>query len=172
MKKLTTLITLISLITGAGASGEIMYNVQENMIESTVVSVDESEIKVLDNEGIQHTLDMSIRKGDKMYLHVNDEGNIDSANVVLNTDEKEQTVEEMLCGLYPKTGVVTLVDYDTNQVHIMDVNKNVWVLEDTDDWETGDVASLIMDGKETFYTYDDEIVSAKYAGTLEMLKPY
>lgn len=74
--------------------------------------------------------------------------------------------------LYPKTAVVTCVDEESDMVYCMDYTKNLWSFEGSEDWETGDVVSMIMDTKGTDTIYDDEIVSIRYNGTPDGFYPY
>ena len=79
-------------------------------------------------------------------------------------------------GLYAQTFVVTDVivseptpEIPTGYVLVLeDYNGNEWEVEaDDGDWFKGDLLSAIVDSKGTESIYDDEIVCARYAGTLE-----
>lgn len=79
-------------------------------------------------------------------------------------------------GLYAQTFVVTDVivseptpEIPTGYVLVLeDYNGNEWEVEaDDGDWFKGDLLSAIVNSKGTESIYDDEIVCARYAGTLE-----
>ena len=79
-------------------------------------------------------------------------------------------------GLYAQTFVVTDViiseptpETPTGYVLILeDYNGNEWEVEaDDGDWFKGDLLSAIVDSKGTESIYDDEIVCARYSGTIE-----
>jgi len=64
---------------------------------------------------------------------------------------------------YPTTGIITTVS--TEFVVFTDFNGNEWMIEDSpEDWECGDICSVIMDSNGTDIIYDDSVVSTKYSG--------
>ena len=69
--------------------------------------------------------------------------------------------------LYPLSTIVWKVNEGNNKVTVMDFNGNLWQFNGIEDWEVGDVASLIMDSKNTDTIFDDEIVKAQYNGFIE-----
>ena len=70
--------------------------------------------------------------------------------------------------IYPATTVVTVVDEPTNKVYYMDATKDTWIKYDTEDWQKGDMAALIMyDNGTPNCKYDDVILYARYCGTIE-----
>ena len=85
-------------------------------------------------------------------------------------------------GLYAQTFVVTEVNITeptpetpTGYVLILeDYNGNIWSVDaDDGDWFLGDLVSAIVDSKGTESILDDEIICARYAGTIEgFLFPY
>lgn len=72
--------------------------------------------------------------------------------------------------IYPTTAIVSEVNYEENLVSVEDFNGNVWQFTETDDWEIGDICSMIMDSKKTERIYDDEILSVRYSGHQETEK--
>ena len=80
-------------------------------------------------------------------------------------------------GLYAQTFVVTEVNItpgtETTEPEAVvlvceDYNGNIWEIETDDgDWFKGDVLTAIMDTKGTDTIYDDEVVCARYSGTIE-----
>lgn len=84
-----------------------------------------------------------------------------SGNIYFSTDT-----------LYPHTAVVSKVDYKEDTVYCEDFNGHVWMFTECDDWNCGDIVSMIMDtnGTDDDIT-DDEIVSVKYSGYIPMDEP-
>ena len=78
----------------------------------------------------------------------------------LGSDNREKN-------LYPLSTIVWKVNEGNNKVTVMDFNGNLWQFNGIEDWEVGDVASLIMDSKNTDTIFDDEIVKAQYNGFIE-----
>lgn len=171
MKKLTTLATIISIILSS--NGEIMYNLQSNMTEVTVAKIcynenhDCMDIHTVDSNGNTYILsDLYVLEGDKMYLHTNDNGDIDSATVSMDIYVEREAVGSTL---YPLTTVVTEINIKTDMVYCTDTNGNTWSLTGVEDYSTGDIVSLLINNKGTEAIYDDEIINHKYCGTMDML---
>ena len=79
-------------------------------------------------------------------------------------------------GLYAQTFVVTEVvttpatEMTVESVVIVceDFNGNQWEIPTDDgDWFEGDIVTAILDTKGTDTIYDDEVVCARYSGTIE-----
>lgn len=68
---------------------------------------------------------------------------------------------------YPLTTRVVEVDEEADLVTCEDFNGNLWEFEGCEDWQDGDICSLLMNSKGTEKIYDDEIVLAQYNGTFE-----
>ena len=68
---------------------------------------------------------------------------------------------------YPMTTKVVGIDKAHDIVILEDANGNLWEYEGCEDWEEGDIASLLMNDKGTATIYDDEIVMIRYNGTFE-----
>lgn len=81
-------------------------------------------------------------------------------------------------GLYPLTGIVTEIEYDAEPgldlLTITCANGNMfsWYEESTDCWELYDLASCLMNSNGTKFVYDDEVILAHYAGSLDQLAKY
>lgn len=72
-----------------------------------------------------------------------------------------------LMAVYPAAGVVTDVDGETVTVTTA---SGLQYAFSGDDWTPGDVAALLMDDAGTPYDVtDDRVISARYAGTVDML---
>ncbi len=69
--------------------------------------------------------------------------------------------------IYPETGIITNVDAATDTVEVSTLAGEVYSFAGVEDWETGDICSMLMDGKGTDEVADDEIVRALYCGNLE-----
>lgn len=68
---------------------------------------------------------------------------------------------------YPKTGIITEINETANTAIFTDKNGHEWKFEDIEDYEIGDIISVIMDGKKTMSIYDDKILAVNYSGTIE-----
>lgn len=81
-------------------------------------------------------------------------------------------------GLYPLTGIITEIEYEVEPgVDLLTMtcaNGNMfsWYEESTDCWELNDLASCLMDSNGTKYVYDDEVILAHYAGSLDQLAEF
>lgn len=68
--------------------------------------------------------------------------------------------------IYPATMIVDTIDKHFDTVVIRDSIGNLWEFKGIEDWEIGDICSVIMNDNETpDNIYDDEIVRVRYAGT-------
>ncbi len=69
--------------------------------------------------------------------------------------------------LYPLAVKIESVDREADVVKCVDGAGNVWEFFGCEDWQEGDFAALLMNDKGTPSIYDDEIITARYAGTFE-----
>lgn len=69
--------------------------------------------------------------------------------------------------IYPLYSVVTEVDKENDIVTVTDFNGNDWQFSGCEDWECGNIASLIMHDNGTPDIYDDIIIKAEYNGWVE-----
>lgn len=71
---------------------------------------------------------------------------------------------------YPLAAVVVECDDRNDLVTVEDAAGNLWQFYGVEDWHPGDIAAMIMDGKNTPIIYDDEIVpnTIRYAGWPEL----
>lgn len=65
---------------------------------------------------------------------------------------------------YAMTAVVSNLDYARDTVTVKNATGFTWVFSGTEDWDIGDVASLVMNDNGTQIIFDDEIVSVRYSG--------
>ena len=79
----------------------------------------------------------------------------------------EATQTEPTETLYPLAVKVETVDREADVVECIDGAGNVWEFFGCEDWQEGDFAALLMNDKGTPSIYDDEIITARYAGTFE-----
>lgn len=70
--------------------------------------------------------------------------------------------------IYPACGVVVALDYTADIVTVEDVTGHEWQFYGCEDWCLGDVAALLMYDWGTAKITDDEIMTAHYAGTVDM----
>ena len=76
--------------------------------------------------------------------------------------------EEAYEHIYPRTGIVTEVNYEADTVTFTDCAGLSWVLDSSEDWGEGDLASCVMYDNGTPNTiFDDVILMARYAGMIE-----
>ena len=71
--------------------------------------------------------------------------------------------EQAYC-VYPRTAWVFELDIENNTVVLIDGAGLLWELEELDDWQAGDVVSLLMFDNGTESIYDDIILVAFYGG--------
>lgn len=69
---------------------------------------------------------------------------------------------------YPKTGIVTALSAQDDLVVVRDACGQLWCFSGMEDWEVGDVASMIMDDMGTETIYDDQVLKARYAGYFDL----
>ena len=67
-------------------------------------------------------------------------------------------------GFYPMSTVVCQVDYEADTVVCSDFNENLWCFYGCEDWETGDICSMIMWDRNTENIEDDVILVTNYSG--------
>lgn len=72
-----------------------------------------------------------------------------------------------LNSVYPRTALVTCLDWDTDTVIITDWAGLEWAFEGIEDWQEGDLVSLLMwDAGTPDSIFDDHILKAYYGGWL------
>lgn len=108
-------------------------------------------------------------------------------NIKTNTDNTFATICVMLClfivltisffvfwtmaafkldCMYATTTIVDRIDKSQDIVTLKDYNGYIYQISPVEDWEVGDIASILMDDNGTpFDKLDDKIVSVKYSGT-------
>lgn len=67
--------------------------------------------------------------------------------------------------IYPAT--MEVINIEDNDLYLMTTTGHVFVMEGVEDYEVGDLVSLIMFDNGTPFIMDDVIISARYAGTFE-----
>lgn len=68
----------------------------------------------------------------------------------------------MGCHLYPTTAIIT--DIHEEVVTVTGLNGEAWSFVGAEDYEVGDVCSMIMSDNKTQTIYDDEIMIVRYVG--------
>ena len=71
-----------------------------------------------------------------------------------------------LSHVYPRTAVVTALEYDTDSVVVTDAVGYVWAFYGIENYEVGDMVSLIMNDNGTETITDDSVVDALYGGEI------
>lgn len=66
---------------------------------------------------------------------------------------------------YSTTMVVVAIDDES--MGLADFNGNMWVVDDVEDWQIGDYATVTMYDKFTENIFDDEIIKIRYSGWLD-----
>ena len=69
--------------------------------------------------------------------------------------------------LYPMVTKVVKLDRENDVVTCEDFNGYLWQFNGCEDWQEGDICSMIMNDNGTPKIFDDEIVSVKYDGYFE-----
>lgn len=69
--------------------------------------------------------------------------------------------------IYPLTTIVIETNYISDVVTVEDFNGNLWEFSGVEDWQEGDICSLIMYDNGTRIIYDDQIIKAHYNGYFE-----
>ena len=72
---------------------------------------------------------------------------------------EENTVEI----IYPATMVVTGTDFVSDTVTLEDSTGNLWAFHGVEDWQVGDVASVLMETNNTAEIRDDRILNVRYS---------
>lgn len=76
--------------------------------------------------------------------------------------------EDTKASLYPRTTVVTFVDTITDTVMCEDAVGEVWEFYGCDDWQEGDICTLLMENTgKADSIYDDTIIKTIYNGTAD-----
>ena len=65
---------------------------------------------------------------------------------------------------YPMTAEIFKVDESENLIYILDPAGNIWTAYGAENWQRGDVCSLIMSGHFTETIFDDSIVKIEKSG--------
>ena len=87
-----------------------------------------------------------------------------TVSVIVATASLFTATPQTNMGFYPMTTVVTDVNYGTDEVTCTDFNGNNWVFTECEDWNKGDICSMIMCDNGTEIIYDDNIISEHYDG--------
>lgn len=82
---------------------------------------------------------------------------------IICLDSKADEIEDPE-SYYPLTTVVT--ELDDGVATVEDFNGNLWQIN-ADDFEVGDICTLIMNGNGTAEIYDDAVIKANYNGYFE-----
>lgn len=77
-----------------------------------------------------------------------------------------KTFARPVVSMYPMTAVVVELDEERDEVICIDFNGNEWAFSEIEDWEVGNIVSMIMDDMGTEMIFDDEILSVRYGGWL------
>ena len=72
--------------------------------------------------------------------------------------------EPALKNYYAMTAIVSDLDYAGDTVTVENATGFTWCFSGTEDWDIGDVASLVMDDNGTEIIMDDLVVSVRYSG--------
>lgn len=80
---------------------------------------------------------------------------------------KNKAVKKIQETFYPQTTVVSRVNYESDTVICLDNNGHIWKFSGCEDWEVGDICSMIVNTNGTSIIYDDEIIRIRYNGGTE-----
>ena len=68
---------------------------------------------------------------------------------------------------YPQTVIVSSVNSDDNYISCIDSTGNIWEFGPSEDYEVGDVVSIILFDNFSEPIYDDIIVKSRYSGHID-----
>ena len=71
--------------------------------------------------------------------------------------------------IYPETGIVVDVNRNANLVTFQTCGGMLYSFTECDDWQEGDMCSVIMYSGDVSNVYDDTVISVKYSGCKEWL---
>ena len=71
--------------------------------------------------------------------------------------------EDMKSRTYPRTAVVVEIDRPNDTVICMDSVGTLWAFYGVEDWEVGDVVSMILDSRNTCCICDDKVINPRYS---------
>lgn len=73
--------------------------------------------------------------------------------------------------IYPETAIVQEANTETDIVTVETLNGNLFQFYGVEDYQAGDVVSMIMDSNKTETVSDDIILSVKYSGYIPETTP-
>lgn len=65
---------------------------------------------------------------------------------------------------YGLAAEVVELNYITDEVTVRDANGFTWVYSGCEDYDTGDIVTMVMNDKGTDFIEDDKIVNVRYSG--------
>lgn len=83
---------------------------------------------------------------------------------------KIKTENYIKTNLYARTGIVTQIDYENDLVIVKCANGNTYPCRGVEDYDIGDIVSLVAKKNKTEVVTDDNVVSHRYDGFIELLK--
>lgn len=72
--------------------------------------------------------------------------------------------QPIVTNVYPMTAAVTALDYKNDLVTFEDANGFLWNFAGCEDWNMGDVVSLLINDSGTEKIFDDMILTVRYSG--------
>jgi len=66
--------------------------------------------------------------------------------------------------VYPATGAVVEFDFDEDIVAVEDAAGLIWEFYGVEDYQLGDLVSLLMEDNGTESIFDDKVIDARYSG--------
>ena len=146
----------------------LSVNAKENLYAAHGYAYNNGATLVEDNGNTWYLEDApEFEEGERIRILFDSKGNED-----IYDDEIIDVVpllegNESRSDIYPKTAVVSKVDYKNDVVTVKDYSGNLWEFYGCEDWETGDVCSMIMSTNGTTKTLDDIIIKTEYSGKFE-----
>lgn len=83
-----------------------------------------------------------------------------SGNVYFNTIED----------IYPETAIIMKTDLEADLVTVQTLNGNCFQFYGVEDYQAGDIVSMVMDSGSTPEVEDDIILSVKYSGYIQQIQ--
>lgn len=84
--------------------------------------------------------------------------------IIISASSCNNQKEVIKTNQYPLTTIVTEINEEKDLVSVTDSNGYVWQFYGVEDWEEGDICSIIMDNNGTKEILDDTIIKVQYGG--------
>lgn len=76
----------------------------------------------------------------------------------------------VIADMYPSIMIIVDIDKNADEVVCDDFVGNEWAFYGAEDYQIGDIISVIMDDNNSKTIYDDEIITTRYTGLVQIGK--